>query len=219
MKIISINVGQPRTVEYEGKKVLSSIWKDPVAGPVRVGETNLAGDRQASLAVHGGIHKAVYAFSHDQYAWWQQELQRDAFGYGMFGENLTVDGLDEDHIRIGDQWQAGNARFAVTGPRIPCSNLAMRFGDNSVPRRFTEAARPGVYLRVLQTGAITAGDVVTPLDRGGGVSVRELFSAYTRPRGSASQSILSRTLENAWLDPELAACIDKRLEKQEEHLR
>ena len=139
MKIISLNVGQPRKVKYQGKTVCSSIWKEPVAGPVEVGETNLAGDRQATAVVHGGIHKAVYAFSYDQYAWWQKELGCDRLACGMFGENLTVAGLDESHTRIGDQWQVGSVRLVVTGPRIPCSNLAMKFADDSVPRRFTEA--------------------------------------------------------------------------------
>jgi len=217
MQIISVNVGQPRDTEYQGKRVSSSIWKEPVQVPVEVGETNLAGDRQATAVVHGGIHKAVYAFSHDQYAWWQQELQREAFGYGMFGENLTVAGLDENHTRIGDQWQAGSARFVITGPRIPCSNLAMKFADKSVPRRFNESGRPGVYLRVLQIGTVTAGDAVELLDSGDGVSVREFFLAYTRPLREVSQTVLNRALKNAWLDPELAAGIRKRLQTLKEH--
>ncbi len=217
MKLISVNVAQPREVEYQGKTVRSSIWKEPASGPVEVAETNLAGDRQASALMHGGIHKAVYAFSHDRYAWWQQQLRRADLGYGMFGENLTVSGLDEAHIRIGDQWLAGSARFAVTGPRIPCTNLAMKFADQSVPRRFTEAGWPGVYLRVLQTGAVTAGDRVEQLPGGAGVSVRELFRAYTRPRDDGAGEILSGALDYPFLDPALIAGIHKRLKTIEEH--
>jgi len=211
MKILSVNVGQPRETEFKNKKVISGIWKEPVQGTVEVGETNLAGDRQATAVVHGGIHKAVYAFSHDRYAWWQQVLGRDDLACGMFGENLTVAGLDESEIRIGDWWQAGTARFAVTGPRIPCNNLAMRFADDSVPRHFSASGWPGVYLRVLQAGTVAAGDSVELLNSGDGVTVRELFLAYTQPRDRASQTLLRSALKSDWIDPELADGIEKRL--------
>jgi MOSC domain-containing protein YiiM len=161
--------------------------------------------------VHGGIHKAAYAFSHDHYAWWQRELGRTDLGYGMFGENLTISGLDETQVRIGDQWQVGSVRFAVTGPRIPCSNLAAKFADDSVPRRFTESGNPGVYLRVLRTGSVSAGNAVEVLCRGEGVSLRELFQAYTRPHSDKAKEILASVLGNPFLDPEFAACINKRL--------
>lgn len=217
MKIVSVNVAQPLAVEYEGKVVLSSIWKEPVEGPVEVGETNLDGDRQASEAVHGGIHKAVYAFSQNHYAWWQKELQRDDLTYGMFGENLTVSGLDESRTNIGDQWQVGSVRLVVTGPRIPCSNLAMKFADDSVPRRFTDAGWPGVYLRVLATGSLARGDAVRHLASGDGVTVRELFLAYTRPHQQGSGKILARALGNPYLDPDMASGIDKRLRAKGRH--
>lgn len=217
MKLISVNVALPREVEYQGKKVLSSIWKEPVSGPVEVAETNLAGDRQATALMHGGRYKAVYAFSHDHYAWWQQQLRRDDLGCGMFGENLTISGLDEAHIRIGDQWQVGSARFAVTGPRIPCTNLAMKFADQSVPRRFTQAGWPGVYLRVLQTGSVTAGDSVEQLPGGDGVTVRELFLAYSRPRDDRAGDILRSALGSPFLDPDMVAGIHKRLKTIEDH--
>lgn len=212
MNILSVNVGQPRETEYKGKKVISSIWKEPVQGPVTVGEINLAGDRQATAVIHGGIHKAVYAFSHDHYDWWKQMLGRDDLAFGMFGENLTVAGLDENEIRIGDQWQAGTVRFAVTGPRIPCSNLAMRFADDSVPRRFSESGWSGVYLRVLQTGTLSAGDAIESRNDGDGVTVHELFKAYTQPRDKVAQTILGLALKSVWLDPELATGVMKRLQ-------
>ncbi len=217
MKLMSVNVGQPREVEYRGKKVLSSIWKVPVSGSVAVGETNLAGDRQATAVVHGGIHKAAYAFSHDHYAWWQKELQRDDLGCGMFGENLTVIGLNEAETRVGDQWQVGSARFAVTGPRIPCSNLAMKFSDNSIPGRFSDAGWPGVYLRVLQTGSLAAGDAVELITASDGVAVRELFLAYIQPHKAGAGEILIRALNSPFLDPDMAAGIEKRLLSIKEH--
>ena len=211
MKLLSVNVAQPREVEYNGKRVRSSIWKQPVSGPVEMGEINLAGDRQATAVIHGGIHKAAYAFSHDHYQWWVNELQRDDLSYGMFGENLTIRGLDETKARVGDQWQIGTCRFVITGPRIPCSNLAMKFGDATVPKRFTDSGWSGVYLRVLETGTIAAGDSVRVLAKGKGGSVHALFHAYTHPRGEDSREVLRKALTNPHLDPEMAGNISKRL--------
>lgn len=215
MKILSVNVALPREVVYEGKTVRSSIWKEPVHGPVQLGETNLAGDRQATDLVHGGIYKAVYAFSHDHYSWWKAELQRSDLAPGMFGENLTIAGLDESQVRIGDQWQAGNVQLMVTGPRIPCSNLAMKFDDKTVPRRYSEAAWPGVYLRVLKTGTISAGDSVKQIARGTGPDIHEVFKAYTHPRDPGAGEILRETIANPSIDPEFAAGISKRLKALE----
>jgi len=211
MKIISVNVSKAREVEYEGKIVRSGIWKQPVQGPIKVEEINLAGDRQETPIIHGGIHKAVYAFSYDQYAWWANELQREDLDCGMFGENLTVAGLDETNARIGDVWQAGSVQFAVTGPRAPCSKLAMKFDDKSIPRRFTEAGRSGVYLRVLQTGSLQAGNEIVQLTVSDGVTVHDLFRAYTQPRKDGSAGILQAAVDNPYIDPEMVKNIMKRL--------
>ena len=211
MKLVSVNVAEPREVEYNGKKVRSSIWKEPVSGAVEVGEINIRGDRQSTAVIHGGIHKAVYAFSLDHYPWWQKQLKRDDLAPGMFGENLTIRGLDETKARIGDQWQIGTCRFVITGPRIPCSNLAMKFTDATVPKRFTDSGWPGVYLRVLETGTIAAGDSVRVLSKGKGASIQAFFHAYTHPRDSASRGVLEKTLLNPALDPEMVGNIHKRL--------
>ena len=211
MKLISVNVAEPREVEYKGKRVRSSIWKLPVEGAVEMGEINLAGDRQATAVIHGGIHKAAYAFSHDHYRWWAQQLERDDLSSGMFGENLTIRGLDESKARVGDQWQIGTCRFVITGPRIPCSNLAVKFDDATVPKRFTDSGWSGVYLRVLETGTVAAGDKVQVLAKGKVGSVQALFHAYTHPRESASRAILEKALQNPMLDPEMVANIEKRL--------
>jgi len=211
MKLLSVNVAQPRQVEYNGKLVRSSIWKEPVSGAVEMGEINLAGDRQATAVIHGGIHKAAYAFSHDHYAWWAKQLKRDDLTFGMFGENLTIRGLDESKARVGDEWQIGTCRFLITGPRIPCSNLAMKFKDATVPKRFTDSGWSGVYLRVLETGTIAAGDRVRVLKKGKGGNIEELFRAYTHPRDSASRPVLEKALQNPALDPEMVGNIEKRL--------
>jgi MOSC domain-containing protein YiiM len=211
LKIASINVSLPREVEFEGKVVSSGIWKEAVKGPVKVGDTQLAGDRQANPMLHGGIHKAVYAYSLDHYAWWENELQRKDLSPGMFGENLTVEGLDETESRVGDVWEAGEVKFVITGPRIPCSKLAMKFGDKSMPRRFTEAGLPGVYLRVLETGQLMTGQSMDLATRGDGVTVHSLYRAYTRPRNEGSPETLQLALTNPWLDPDMVHNIKKRL--------
>ncbi|HMB58801.1 MAG TPA: MOSC domain-containing protein [Xanthomonadales bacterium] len=211
MKIISVNVAKPRVVEYQGRKVRSSIWKEPVSGRLAVSETNIDGDRQATAVIHGGIHKAVYAYSHDHYAWWASELQRQDLTPGMFGENLTISGLDESVSRIGDQWKFGDIRLVITGPRIPCSNLAMKFNDKTLPRRFSESGRPGVYLRVLETGSLAAGDSVEQIESSDGVTVAALYGAYTRPIDPAAQAVLAEALNSPFLDPDMAEGIRKRL--------
>jgi MOSC domain-containing protein YiiM len=212
MQLLSVNVARPQNFEYEGKTVCSAIFKEPVSGPVAVGHTNIEGDSQANLAVHGGVHKAVYAYSWDHYNWWARELGRDDLSFGQFGENLTIAGLDESHVHIGDRLRIGTARFAVTGPRIPCSKLAMKFADDSMPRRFSEAALPGFYLRVVETGVIEVGDEVghTPIAKDA-LPVRALYGAYTKPRTAGALAVLEQAITLTDLDPAFLPNIDKRL--------
>ncbi len=212
MKIMAVNVSQPLEFEFEGQRMRSSIFKQPVSGPVAVGKTNLEGDRQANLKVHGGAHKAVYAYSHDHYAWWSKTLGRNDLSFGQFGENLTIAGLDEDEIAIGDRLLAGTALTAVTGPRIPCTMLGIKFNDKTMPRRFTEAARPGFYLCVIETGVVEAGDKVEKIQAGeGGLSVRDMYNAYSRPRSRKACEILEHALTLPDLDPDFIPRINQRL--------
>ena len=212
MKIMAVNVSQPIEFEFEGRTMRSSIFKKPVNGPVALGKTNLAGDGQANLKVHGGAHKAVYAYSHDHYARWSETLGRNDLSFGEFGENLTISGLDEDEIAIGDRLLVGTAMTAVTGPRIPCAMLGIKFKDKMMLRKFTEAARPGFYLRVIETGVVEAGDRVEKIQAGeGGLSVREIFNAYSRPSSREAGEILEHALTLADLDPDFIPRINKRL--------
>lgn len=216
MKLISINVASPADYEYRGQTVRTAIYKQPVQGPVELGVTNLAGDRQANREVHGGEHKAVYAYSHDHYAWWHETLDQGVFSPGQFGENLTISGLDEANIHIGDRFRIGNTVMAVTGPRIPCQKLAMKFKDPLMPRRFTESGRSGFYLRVIETGTLQAGDDVLQLAKGSGsLSVRTMFDAYSNPRTNPSRKILRQALELPDLDPAFGPNIEKRLRAPE----
>ena len=212
MKVMAVCVSQPTEFEFEGQIILSSIFKKPVSGPIAVGKTDLEGNRQANLSVHGGTYKAVYAYSHDHYDWWAKTLGRDDLSFGHFGENLTLSGLDEDQIAVGDRLRVGTALTAVSGPRIPCSNLAMKFNDKSMPRRFTRAARPGFYLRVIETGVVEAGDTVERVQNGeGGLSVGDMFRAYTNFRSSEAYKILELALTLPDLDPDFHSSIHKRL--------
>lgn len=159
-RVISVNVGQPREVEFRDGVVFTGIFKAPVAGRVKAGKLNLAGDGQADLNVHGGFDKAIYCYPVEHYQSWQAELPDIALTWGMFGENLTVQGLHEKTVHIGDQFRIGSAIVQVTQPRMPCYKLGLRFGRSDMVRRFWSSGRSGFYLRVLEEGEVGAGDSV-----------------------------------------------------------
>lgn len=171
MVVRSVNVGVPR--ELPGTGILTGIVKGPVSGRVAVGATNLAGDRQADLTVHGGPDKAVYVYPIEHYAHWGADLQRDDLSPGWFGENLTTEGLLEDDVLVGDVLRIGTALLEVSHPRVPCFKLAARMGDPAFGKPFLRSGRTGFHLRVLEEGEIGAGDPITRERRGeGGLSVR-----------------------------------------------
>jgi len=207
-RVLSVNVGGPRRAEWGGRTVVSAIWKVPVAGPVAVAATGLAGDAQADLRVHGGEDKAVYAYASEDYAWWEGELGRD-LPPGTFGENLTVAGLDLAAAVVGEVWAVGSARLEVSEPRTPCFKLGMRMGDAGFVDRFDGAGRLGTYLRVVSPGALSAGDRIVVESRPGhGITVA--FVARARRTGAIDD--LERLVETpelgqswrAWADRELA---------------
>jgi MOSC domain-containing protein YiiM len=165
LQVLSINVGLPRPVAHHGELVHTAIFKQPTAGPVRATKLGLAGDGQADLANHGGEYKAVYAYQHEMYSHWQRQLNRDDFQLGQFGENLTVTGLPDDDVCIGDLFQIGDAQLQVTQPRAPCFKLGIRMNDATFVKRFFQSCHVGFYLRVLREGDITAGDAVVRIDR------------------------------------------------------
>jgi MOSC domain-containing protein YiiM len=189
MKIISINVSLPRLVSVHGKEVETGIFKKPVSGPILVSKLNLQGDRQADLSVHGGPDKAVYLYSWDNILQWREALQRPDLGPGSFGENLTVEGLGEKEVAIGDEFAIGTAHFVVTQPRLPCFKLALALETPSITKTFLESGRTGFYLRVLQEGALQAGDPIYPLpsrepER---VTVAEFVELYRTKRATRDQ--------------------------------
>ena len=149
MQVVSVNVGLPRDVLWKGRTVTTGIFKEPVAGRVQVRKFNLDGDKQADLSVHGGADKAVYLYPVEHYAYWRRELPDMELPWGMFGENLTTEGLLEDGVNIGDRFRVGSAEVVVTQPRMPCQKLAIRFGRSDIIKRFLASGRTGLYVRTM----------------------------------------------------------------------
>jgi MOSC domain-containing protein YiiM len=165
MQVISVNVGQPREVIWKGRKVLTGIFKEPVSGPIAVRRLNLDDDRQADLTVHGGPDKAVYAYPAEHYQYWREQFPRMELPWGMFGENLTIRGLSEETVSIGDRFQVGSAQLVVTQPRVPCYKLGLKFGRDDILKRFLQSGLTGFYFAVLKEGEIAAGDSISLLQR------------------------------------------------------
>lgn len=158
-RLVSVNVGIPRTVEWQGRKIRTAIWKEPVLGPVEVRGVNLVGDDQADRRVHGGQHKAVYAYAAEDYAWWTGSLGVE-IGPGWFGDNLTVENFDLRQAWIGEHWRVGTCLFEVSEPREPCFKLGARMGTADFVELFDVVGRLGTYLRIVEEGVVCAGDKV-----------------------------------------------------------
>lgn len=160
MKILALSVSKPVEIEYAGKLIRTGIFKMPVASRLKATVAGLEGDGQADLEAHGGVDKAIYLYSRDNYLFWQQELGVDAFPWGQFGENLTVEGLLDESVHIGDRYRMGDVLVEVTQPRIPCFKLGIRMGSSRFPKRFLQSGRVGFYVRVLQPAELGAGDLI-----------------------------------------------------------
>jgi MOSC domain-containing protein YiiM len=177
MRVVSVNVGLPRDIPWRGGSVRTGIFKNPVPGPVPVRRLNLDGDAQADLTVHGGRDKAVYAYPAEHYPFWQSEMPDRLFPWGVFGENLTTEGVLESEVCIGDEFRVGTARLAVTQPRMPCFKLAVRFDDSRMVKRFMAAGRPGVYFAVLDEGEVSPGDPIECVRRdSAGITLANLLA-------------------------------------------
>jgi MOSC domain-containing protein YiiM len=176
-KLISINVSLPKEVSYKGTVFKTGIFKEPVEGRVMLRTLNLDGDGQADLKNHGGSFRAVYAYTLENYEYWERELGRDGMRYGQFGENLTVAGMPEDGVHIGDVYRVGGAVVQVTQPRPPCKKLGIRMGMLRFPKLMLPTGRVGFYLRVLQEGEVGAGDPIELVEADPqGITVRQMIN-------------------------------------------
>ncbi len=198
-EILEVCIGMPQEIEVNGKQELSGIFKSPAEGPVKLSLTNLDGDGQANLKFHGGREKAIYVYSATHYGFWQSKLESDSLEPSQFGQNLTVDGLPDDEVRIGDQFQLGTALATVAQPRIPCAKLGVRVGNPEFTNRFLMAGYLGYYLYVDEPGSLGRGDVMTLVKRADqDITVRALWqTVFTENR---DVDLAAAALEFPYLD-------------------
>ncbi len=187
-RLLSVNVGLPRDVSWNGKTVRTSVWKSPVDGRRMVRRLNIEGDAQADLAGHGGEHRAVFVYQMDSYHYWEHFLGRNDFSFGQFGENFTIDGLNDEEVCIGDRYRIGGAEFEVTQPRVTCYRVGIRMNEPRMPALLVAHHRPGFYFRVLQEGEVGAGDdIVKTADGPERISVADVDALLYLPGHSREQ--------------------------------
>ena len=194
MKLISVNAGLPREVEWHGRLVQTSIWKTPINRRVAVRRLNVEGDAQSDLAVHGGPEKAAYVYPSEHYAFWRAQLPDMELPWGAFGENFTTNGLLELSAMIGDQIRIGSAEFRITQPRMPCFKLGIRFNRRDMVKRFLQSKRSGFYLAVIREGEIENGDAIEFTEKQEtGVTITDIVNLYSID--SQNQELLRRATE------------------------
>src|SRR5436309_7669523 len=203
-RLLSVNVGLRRDIKWQGKTVHTAVWKTPVQGRRMTRRLNIDGDGQGDLAGHGGEHRAVFVYQIEAYRYWQQQLGRDDFEYGQFGENFTVSGLADEQVRVGDRYQIGEALFEVTQPRVTCYRVGIRMNEPRMPSLLVSHHRPGFYFRVLREGAVRAGDEIVQVATGPeAMTVAEVDGLLYLP-GSSRERVLSAlrilVLADGWLD-------------------
>jgi len=203
MKLVSLNVGRPRLMVYKGTTINTGIFKQPVSGRVALRTLNLDGDRQADLSVHGGPHKAVYAYPSEHYAYWRQELPGMDLPWGAFGENFTTEGLRED-VHVGDRFRIGSATLMVRQPRMPCYKLAAKFQRDDMIEHFLYSGRSGLYFSVEEEGEVGQGDSFELISRNpDGITIAEMNQLFARDRYNRDllqKAIATRELPESWRD-------------------
>jgi MOSC domain-containing protein YiiM len=197
--VLSVNVAEMRRIERGGELVWTGIWKHPVSGPVAVRGVNVEGDDQGDRSVHGGPDKAVYAYARDDIDWWERELGRE-LPDGVFGENLTLRGVDPAKALVGERWRIGSVLLEVSEPRFPCWKLGVRFDDPRMLKRFAQARRTGTYLRIVEEGALEAGDRVELVSRPAHqLSIADFTHAYLEDRSQLPRLLIPEVSES-WRD-------------------
>ena len=201
-RLLSLNVGMPRDVPWQGRVVHTGIWKEPVEGPRMVTRLNVDGDGQGDLRGHGGVNRAVFVYQIESYRFWQEYLDRDDFVYGQFGENFTIEGMPDEEVCIGDRYRIGEAVFEVSQPRVTCYRLGVRMNDPRMPSLVVAHHRPGFYLRTLQEGRVQAGDEIEKIAVGAeAMTVAEIDALLylpRRPRKSLVRALKIPALSEGW---------------------
>src|SRR5215467_3436097 len=201
-RLLSVNVGLPRDIDWRGRSVHTGIWKDPVSGRCRVGRLNLEGDGQGDLAGHGGEQRAVFVYQIESYRHWQEQLKRTDFVYGQFGENFTIKGLPDDAVCIGDRYQIGRAVFEVTQPRVTCYRVGIRMNEPRMAALLTSSGRPGFSLRVLEEGEVGAGDEIVKVgearERMSVADTNALLYSPDHPRERLERALRIEALSPGW---------------------
>src|SRR5256714_3874765 len=204
LQVVSVNVGLPRAVVWKGRTVLTGIFKEPVAGRIAIKRLNLEGDRQADLTVHGGAEKAVYAYPAEYYTFWREQFPEMELPWGMFGENLTIKGLLDESVHIGDRFQVGRADLVVTQPRLPCYKLGLKFGRDDILKRFLQSGLTGFYFAVLREGEVAARDPIRLLHRDEDqVTVADITRLYRKDRHNLDllrRVVAVEALPESWRD-------------------
>jgi MOSC domain-containing protein YiiM len=213
MKILSVNVGLPREVSWQGKLVTTGIFKEPVNTPVMLRALNLDGDQQADLTVHGGVDKAVYAYPSEHYGYWRTELPGLDLPWGMFGENFTTEGLLEEAVFIGDRFRVGETEVMVTEPRMPCYKLGIKFGRADIIKRFLASRRTGFYFAVVREGMVGTGDAIKLIGQEQqDISVADITRLYAFEKDDAKT--LRRAIDLEALPESWKGYFQHQLEKQ-----
>jgi MOSC domain-containing protein YiiM len=215
MRLVSVNVGLPREVIWHDRSVITGIFKEPVTGRVALRKLNLDGDRQADLTVHGGEYKAAYCYPLEHYEYWKKELPGRELPMGMFGENFTTVGLDENDVHLGDRFRVGSAEVVVTQPRLPCYKLGVKFGSDDMVKRFLISGRGGFYLAVTREGEVGAGDEITAISRDAyAVPASEITRLYVAKRyGAEELASLQRALQVEALPEDWKHYFRERMQK------
>ena len=215
MELISINVGLPREVSWQGKTVSTAIFKSPVEGPIKLRTLNLEGDGQADLSVHGGPNKAAYIYPAEHYVFWRGELSDMELTRGHFGENFTTQGLLEENVQIGDTFRVGSALVKVTEPRMPCYKLGIRFGRADMVKRFLASRRTGFYFAVLEEGKVQAGDTFAYVERSThGIGVADITRLYAFDKDD--WATMRRVVEVETLPESWRGYFQQRLKKRDQ---
>jgi MOSC domain-containing protein YiiM len=203
-KILSVNVSYPKEVDFEGQKVITGIFKEPIEGRVKLKTLNLDGDKQADLTVHSGPDKAVYAYPIEHYEFWRKVYPNLEMPNGMFGENFTIEGLMEAEVNVGDVFKIGISKVVATQPRMPCYKLGFKFGRMDVLKKFLASGRSGIYFKVLEEGEVGAGDLIVKIKRDTNrVGISDLVRLYANDREDIKtmrRAVNVEALPEGWKD-------------------